>query len=161
MFRAFELLMMGGKTPETWWVVNKRQDKIWKLLYWLVIYLNSLSGSCSFSVLNTYTGTKFEGRENKQHFGITYCQHLQRVRNFMRSQMKCIHLELTKIYFSCNFTHSLMARQDWTAHVAHRYITAIQLCWTKPNTQQSNWAQSTQIPSVNCTQILLLEHSES
>jgi hypothetical protein len=38
---VIELLMMGGKTPETFWAVNKRQDN--KLRNWciaLVIYLN-------------------------------------------------------------------------------------------------------------------------
>ena len=37
---VIELLMMGGKTPETW-VVNKRQDnKLENFCIWLVIYLN-------------------------------------------------------------------------------------------------------------------------
>ena len=36
-----ELLMMGGKTPETCWAVNKRQDnKLKNYCIWLVIYLN-------------------------------------------------------------------------------------------------------------------------
>ena len=36
-----ELLMMGGRTPETWWAVNKRQDnKLENCCIWLVIYLN-------------------------------------------------------------------------------------------------------------------------
>jgi hypothetical protein len=36
-----ELLMMGGKTPETCWCVNKRQDnKLENRCIWLVIYLN-------------------------------------------------------------------------------------------------------------------------
>ena len=31
---VIELLMMGGRTPETWWAVNKRQDnKLKKLLH--------------------------------------------------------------------------------------------------------------------------------
>ena len=34
-------LMMGGKTPETCWAVNKRQDnKLENCCIWLVIYLN-------------------------------------------------------------------------------------------------------------------------
>ena len=38
---VIELLMMGGKTPETCWVVNKRQDnKLENCCIWLVIYLN-------------------------------------------------------------------------------------------------------------------------
>jgi hypothetical protein len=37
-----ELLMMGGKTPETCWAVNKRQNnKLKNCCIWLVIYLNS------------------------------------------------------------------------------------------------------------------------
>jgi hypothetical protein len=35
-----ELLMMGGKTPETCWAVNKHQDKLENCCIWLVIYLN-------------------------------------------------------------------------------------------------------------------------
>jgi hypothetical protein len=36
------LLMMGGKTPETCWAVNKRQNnKLEICCIWLVIYLNS------------------------------------------------------------------------------------------------------------------------
>ena len=36
-----ELLMMGGRTPETFWAVNKRQDnKLENCCIWLVIYLN-------------------------------------------------------------------------------------------------------------------------
>ena len=38
---VIELLMMGGRTPETCWVVNKRQDnKLENCCIWLVIYLN-------------------------------------------------------------------------------------------------------------------------
>jgi hypothetical protein len=38
---VIELLIMGGKTPETCWVVNKRQDKKLKICcIRLVIYLN-------------------------------------------------------------------------------------------------------------------------
>jgi hypothetical protein len=38
---VIELLMMGGKTPETCWVVNKRQDnKPENFCIWLVSYLN-------------------------------------------------------------------------------------------------------------------------
>ena len=38
---VIELLMMGGKTPETCWAVNKPQDnKMENCCIWLVIYLN-------------------------------------------------------------------------------------------------------------------------
>jgi len=38
---VIELLMMGEKTPETCWAVNKRQDnKLENCCIWLVIYLN-------------------------------------------------------------------------------------------------------------------------
>jgi hypothetical protein len=38
---VIELLMIGGKTPETSWAVNKRQDnKLENCCIWLVIYLN-------------------------------------------------------------------------------------------------------------------------
>jgi hypothetical protein len=40
---VIELLMMGGKTPETCWAVNKRQDnKLKNCCIWLVIYLNEI-----------------------------------------------------------------------------------------------------------------------
>jgi len=36
-----ELLMMGGRTPETCWAVNKPQDnKLKNCCIWLVIYFN-------------------------------------------------------------------------------------------------------------------------
>jgi hypothetical protein len=39
---VMELLMMGGKTPETCWAVNKRQDnKLKNCCIWLVIFLSS------------------------------------------------------------------------------------------------------------------------
>jgi len=39
---VIELLMLGRKTPETRWTVNKRQDnKLENCCIWLVIYLNS------------------------------------------------------------------------------------------------------------------------
>jgi len=38
---VIELLMMGGRTPETCWAVNERQDnKLENCCIWLVIYLN-------------------------------------------------------------------------------------------------------------------------
>jgi hypothetical protein len=38
---VIELLMIGGRTPETCWTVNKRQDnKLKKCYIWFVIYLN-------------------------------------------------------------------------------------------------------------------------
>jgi len=38
---VIKLLMMGGRTPETCWAVNKRQDnKLESCCIWLVIYLN-------------------------------------------------------------------------------------------------------------------------
>jgi hypothetical protein len=38
---VIELLMMGGRRPETCWAVNKRQDnKLENCFIWLVIYLN-------------------------------------------------------------------------------------------------------------------------
>jgi hypothetical protein len=41
---VIELLAMGGKTPETYWAVNKRQDnKLENCCIWLVIYLNHVS----------------------------------------------------------------------------------------------------------------------
>jgi len=42
-----ELLMMGGRTPETCWSVNKRQDnKLKNCCVWLVIYLRRFNIIC-------------------------------------------------------------------------------------------------------------------
>jgi hypothetical protein len=44
---VIELPMMGGKTPETCWDVNKRQDnKLKNCCVWLVIYLNLINYLC-------------------------------------------------------------------------------------------------------------------
>ena len=44
---VIELLMMGGKTPETCWAVNKRKDnKLENCCIWLVIYLNWKGKTC-------------------------------------------------------------------------------------------------------------------
>ena len=48
-----ELLMMGGRTPETCWAVNKRQDnKLENCCIWLVIYLNWIK-FCTYTSLIT------------------------------------------------------------------------------------------------------------
>jgi len=40
---VIELLMMGVRTPETCWAVNKRQVINWRsCCIWLVIYLNCM-----------------------------------------------------------------------------------------------------------------------
>jgi hypothetical protein len=53
---VIELLMMGGKTPETCWAVNKRQDnKLKNCCIWLVIYLNS-------TMMHGLTNLKFHVR---------------------------------------------------------------------------------------------------
>ena len=54
---VIELLMMGGKTAETCWAVNKRQDnRLKSCCIWLVIYLNWIThiynGSQIFILLN-------------------------------------------------------------------------------------------------------------
>jgi hypothetical protein len=51
---VIELLMMGGKTPETYWAVNKRQDnKLKNCCIWLVIYLN-------YTMMHGLTNLKFK-----------------------------------------------------------------------------------------------------
>jgi hypothetical protein len=43
---VIELLMMGGKTPQTCWAVNERQDNKLKICcIWLMIYLNCTPNS--------------------------------------------------------------------------------------------------------------------
>jgi hypothetical protein len=54
---SHELLMMGGRTPETCWAVNKRQDNKLKSCYiWLVIYLNCtvMHGLTNLEFVNFY-----------------------------------------------------------------------------------------------------------
>jgi hypothetical protein len=51
---VIELLMMGGRTPETCWAINKCQDnKLENCCIWLVIYLNSLR--TSYLCLSSYS----------------------------------------------------------------------------------------------------------
>ena len=50
-----ELLMMGGRTPETCWAVNKRQDnKLENRCIWLVIYLKC---KCNLSLITCTNST--------------------------------------------------------------------------------------------------------
>jgi len=53
-----ELLMMGGRTSETCWAVNKRQDnKLENCWIWLVIYLNytMMHGLTNLKYTHTHT----------------------------------------------------------------------------------------------------------
>ena len=51
---VIELLVMGGKTPETCWAVNKRQDnKLENCCIWLVIYLNCSSLSIAIGIMQS------------------------------------------------------------------------------------------------------------
>jgi len=57
-----ELLMMGGKTPETCWAINKRQDnKLENCCIWLVIYLNC-------TMIHGRTKLKFKNKWNMSIF---------------------------------------------------------------------------------------------
>jgi len=48
---VIELLMMGWKTPETCWSVNKSQDnKLENCCIWLVIYLNSSNNNRKYKI---------------------------------------------------------------------------------------------------------------
>jgi hypothetical protein len=54
---VIELLMMGGKTPETCWTVNIRQDnKLENCWMWLVIYLKCHKISTAFVKLTAFVG---------------------------------------------------------------------------------------------------------
>jgi hypothetical protein len=56
---VIELLIMGGKMPETYWAVNKRQDnKLENCCIWLVIYLNC-------TMMHGFTNLKFQYISNK------------------------------------------------------------------------------------------------
>ena len=64
---VIKLLMMSGKTPETCWAVNKRQDnKLENFCIWLVIYLNCYDSfvkkvfSLTSSTLSTVVLPHFE-----------------------------------------------------------------------------------------------------
>ena len=58
---VIELLMMGGKTSETCWAVNKRQDnKLKNCCIWLVIYLNC-------TMMHGLTNFKFTVHESTLH----------------------------------------------------------------------------------------------
>ena len=56
---VIELLMMGGRTPETCWAVNKRQDnKLENCCIWLVIY-TMMHGLTNLNKSIIHGGTKF------------------------------------------------------------------------------------------------------
>ena len=63
---VIELLMMGGKTPETCWAVNERQDnKLKNCCLWMVIYLNLV---CDVDVKSVRTFVLV----HKCYFGLQY-----------------------------------------------------------------------------------------
>ena len=58
-----ELLLMGGKTPETCWAVNKRQDnKLENCCIWLVIYLNCtmMHGLTNLKLMEVYLNSSLD-----------------------------------------------------------------------------------------------------
>ena len=62
---VIELLMMGGKTPETCWAVNKRQDnKLENCCIWLVIYLNYANNFVIMISLQTVRLRKLLAKEH-------------------------------------------------------------------------------------------------
>ena len=64
-----ELLMMGGKTPETCWAVNRRQDnKLEKFCIWLVIYLNWIEKKWYVSAARKYLEAFICLKKNKVFF---------------------------------------------------------------------------------------------
>ena len=72
---VIELLIMGGKTPETCWAVNKRQDnKLENCCIWLVIYLNC-------TTMHGLTNLKF-GRYSSQSLFLL----LRHTNNFVHSK---------------------------------------------------------------------------
>ena len=65
---VIELLMVGGKTPETCWAVNKRQDnKLKNCCIWLVIYLNCTMMHGLTNLKNLYRSL-FSVQESKNIF---------------------------------------------------------------------------------------------
>ena len=57
---VIEILMMGGKTPETRWAVNKRQvNKLENCYIWLVIYLN-------YTMMHGFTNLKKKKKNPKE-----------------------------------------------------------------------------------------------
>ena len=76
---AIELLMMGGKTPETCWAVNKRQDnKLENCCIWLVIYLNCTMMHGLTNLKFGIVFTKTQPRGNKKwlkYFRPWHCYH--------------------------------------------------------------------------------------
>ena len=59
---VIELLMTGGKMPETCWAVNKRQDsKLENCCIWLVIYLNNINVQQGNQDSVFHTATRLRG----------------------------------------------------------------------------------------------------
>jgi hypothetical protein len=88
---VIELLMMGGKTPKTCWVVNKRQDnKLENVCIWLVIYLNC-------TMMHGLTNLKFK----KKHYVV-----------YIHLLFLAIHIThiILHIYLFCTYQQILIAR---------------------------------------------------
>jgi len=65
---VIELLMMGGRTPETFWAVNKRQDnKLENCCIRLVIYLNS-----AIMLTNTVKNIKYSNLFSRTQWHFRY-----------------------------------------------------------------------------------------
>jgi len=76
---VIELLMMGGKTPETCWAVNKCQDdKLENCYIWLVIYLNCtmMHGLTNLKFQNVY---EFFGYKRERARSVLLCGFLFRM----------------------------------------------------------------------------------
>jgi hypothetical protein len=68
---VIELLMMGKRTPETWWAVNKRQDnKLENCCIWFVTDLNGL-GSPNLAISTVMCGyTMWDEQPWEIHFSL-------------------------------------------------------------------------------------------
>jgi hypothetical protein len=100
---VIELLMMGGKTPETCWVVNKRQDnKLENCCIWLVIYLN-----CTKK--HGLTNLKFTTVTSVENYVFTYITgHVFKLHYIFWLRLLTIRLKwFLRIFVSCAFSANL------------------------------------------------------
>jgi hypothetical protein len=114
-----ELLMMGGRTPETCWAVNKCQDnKLENCCVWLVIYLNC---------------TMMHGLTN-----LKLCNNTLISKYFLPSTMKftCFYPYIVPLYINST-EKCVYVMQFYIIHyLAHLWINMKQIigqsCWLTP-----------------------------
>jgi hypothetical protein len=110
--RWIELLIMAGKTPETCWALNKRQDKKLKnFCIWLVIYLNC-------TIMYGLTNLKF----------------------ILQCFQKKIGFSMRKTYIGLYISLKIESLSWWhTSSESNSTVTVKYVRWQIPQNDASSW----------------------